>query len=103
MRCGYSYEGRYQRDENRKLVTKDGTDNYAFDNLIWTVKKTEPFAVFHLKLKGVRMTQCGSLEDEAAVADFKAEVERRKDEIERAVVSWYDEERGEVLEEGLVD
>lgn len=29
---GFTYE--WKRDENHKFITKDGTENYSFDNLI---------------------------------------------------------------------
>ena len=102
MFCGYRYQGRYQRDENGKLVTADGTNDYRFENLIWTEKKVEPYACFHLKFKKRRATQCGSLENEEAIAAFKSEVDERMKEIERAFISRYDEEKKEVLVEELV-
>lgn len=102
MHCGYQYEGRYKRDEHHKLVTKDGTTDYRFDNLIWTEKKVEPYACFHLKYKKSRASQRGSLDNEEEVTDFKSEVERKKAEIEKAFISRYDEVKKEVVVEGLV-
>lgn len=32
--CGFSYSYRWKRDRNRQLITKDGTNNYKFNNLI---------------------------------------------------------------------
>lgn len=102
MHCGYQYSGRYQRDENRKLVTKDGTNDYRFDNLIWTERKEEPYACFHLKLKDSRLTQCGSLDNEEEVADFKAQIEGRKSKIEKAYITMYDEVSKTIVKNNLV-
>ena len=33
-KCGFAFTYLWKRDENRKLVTRDGSDNYQFDNLI---------------------------------------------------------------------
>lgn len=101
MYCGYQYEGRYKRDEIGKLVTLDGTKDYRFDNLIWTEKKVEPYACFHLKYKCIRATQCGSLDNNEAIAAFKSEVQRRKEEIEKAFITRYDEEKNELMVETL--
>lgn len=32
--CNFEYRYEWKRDDNRKLVTRDGTDNHEFDNLI---------------------------------------------------------------------
>lgn len=34
--CKFGYEYKWKRDEDNNLVTRDGTDNYKFDNLIMT-------------------------------------------------------------------
>jgi hypothetical protein len=101
LQCGYQYHGRYQRDEHGKLVTQDNTTDYRFDNLIWTERKVEPYACFHVKYKSTRGVQCGSLDNEEAVAAFKSEVERNKSQITRAYISRYDEEKKEVVVEKL--
>jgi hypothetical protein len=102
MHCGYQYSGRYQRDENRKLVTKDGTDDYRFENLIWTERIEQPYACYHIKLKDSQFTNFGSLDNEQEVELFRAEVKDRKEEIEVAFLSMFDEERKEVSRENLV-
>ena len=61
MHCGYQYEGRYKRDENRKLVTKDGTNDYKFENLIWTEKVVQPFACYHIKSKNPFLNKCNKI------------------------------------------
>ena len=33
-KCGLEFKHEWKRDENGKLVTIDGSDNYQFDNLI---------------------------------------------------------------------
>jgi hypothetical protein len=97
MHCGYQYEGRYKRDENGKLVTLDGTKDYRFDNLIWTEKKVEPYACFHLKYKKSRASQCGSLANEEEITAFKSEAEQKKEDIEKAFISQYDEKKKDVV------
>lgn len=32
--CGFGYSYKWKRNEKHKLVTKDGTENHSFDNLI---------------------------------------------------------------------
>ena len=97
MECGYKYEGRYKRDENRKLVTRDGTNDYRFENLIWTEKTVQPYACYHIKPKSSRISQFGSLASEEEVNEFKAQVEAKKDEIEKAYISMYDEKSKKII------
>lgn len=101
MHCGYNYEARYQRDENNDLITKDGTQNYAFDNLIFKVTEHKPYAVFHLKPNDGMCTQTGTFDNEQNVTDFKAHVLSNSDTIERAFVSRYDEGQKKIIVEEL--
>ena len=32
--CNFQYQYKWKRNNNHKLVTRDGTDNFEFDNLI---------------------------------------------------------------------
>jgi hypothetical protein len=32
--CNFKYSYKWKRDRNNKLITKDGTDNFQFQNLI---------------------------------------------------------------------
>lgn len=102
IKCGHKYEGRYKRDQNQKLVTKDGTCNYRVENLIWTEKTENPYACFHVKLFGSILTEFGGLSNDKEIASFKANVEMRKQEIQSAFISRFDEDNKEIIVEELV-
>lgn len=102
IKCGHKYEGRFSRDENQKLVTKDGTCDYRVENLIWHEKTVNPYACFHLKVFDSIITEFGGLSNEEEIASFKADVEMRKQEIESAFISRFDQEKNEILIEQLI-
>jgi len=78
--CGYSYEATYKRDENNILVTKDGTENFNFDNLILEISESlTPFGSYRLKYLNEIGTMIGSLTTEQQWIAFKEDVTTRRD------------------------
>ena len=63
--CGYNYRAEYKRNEDGELVTKDGTDNHSFDNLILETKEIKnPYGAYTIKHYGSKAMQVGTLENE---------------------------------------
>ena len=57
--CGYHYSATYKRNEDGKFVTKDGTEDYKFENLIMVENKLEdPFGAYRIKVYHSPATQC---------------------------------------------
>lgn len=100
--CGYLYSGFYKRGDDGNPITKDGSSNYSFDNLIFEEKEVKnPYGAFRVKPKDAIATQCGSFENEQEFLDFKESILERKDEIESCTWSRYD--NGEIITETLVE
>jgi len=70
--CGYHYSATYKTDGNGEYVTKDGTDNYEFENLIMETRELKrPYGAFRIKYVGGVGYHCGSLENEKDYEDLK--------------------------------
>jgi len=88
--CGYSYSARYKRDEYGVFVTKDGTENFSFSNLILeTDENHNPYGAYKIKFKsdnnnqfGGGAIEVGALENVDEWNDIFLEVMRNKHEIE---------------------
>lgn len=100
--CGYKKEMTYQRNEDGNLITKDGTTNYAFDNLIWNEIEVKPKACYQLKAKESIGTAMGCLEDDEDIREFKEYVEKNKEQIEFAAISSYDTTSETIVIENLI-
>lgn len=99
--CGYHYSQFYKRDENGEFVTKDGTDDYHFDNLIMEVSELKnPFGSYRLKVYQSPAIQCGSFENEEQYNEFKLNLTEDV-EIEFCSVSRFID--GEIKVEMLID
>ena len=99
--CGYHYSQSYKRDNEGKLVTKDGTDNYKFDNLIMEVSELKnPFGSYRLKVYHSIATQCGVFENEEQYNEFKESIQEDV-ELEFCSVSRFVD--GEIKVEVLID
>jgi len=73
--CGYHYSATYKTDGNGEYVTKDGTDNYTFDNLIMETNELKnPYGAYRLKYHDSVGYECGSLENEQNCVELLAEV-----------------------------
>ena len=85
--CGYNYSATYQRDKEGKFITKDGTNNYEFDNLIMETKELKnPYGAFRIKYVDSIGYQCGSLENEEQFTELLANV-MKMDDVESFTVS----------------
>jgi hypothetical protein len=91
----------YKRDENGKLVTEDGTDNYKFENLIMEFSELKnPYGSYRIKTYNSPATQIGSFENEEQYNEFKLQLEGDV-EIEFCSVSRFVD--GEIKVEVLID
>ncbi len=99
--CGYHYSQSYKRDNKGKFLTKDGTDNYNFDNLIMEVSELKnPFGSYRLKVYHAIATQCGAFENEEQYNEFKESIQEDV-ELEFCSVSRFVD--GEIKVETLID
>jgi len=85
--CGYNYSAQWKSDEQGKFITKDGTENYEFDNLIMETKELKnPYGAFRIKYYDSVGYECGSLESEEDFVKILANVREQK-ELESFTVS----------------
>ena len=86
--CGYHYSATYKTDDEGKLITKDGTENYEFDNLIMETKELKnPYGAYRIKYYDSVAYQCGSLESEKDFVDIVANLLEIKNTVELFTVS----------------
>lgn len=98
--CGYHRSQHYKRNDDGKFVTKDGTENYNFENLIFEVLELKnPFGSYRLKVYHSAATQCGSFETEEQYNEFKENIQEDV-EIEFCSVSRFVD--GEIKTEVLI-
>lgn len=99
--CGYHRSAFYKRDDNGKFVTKDGTDDYKFENLIMEFSELKnPYGSYRIKTYNSPATQCGSFENEEEYYEFKKNIEEDV-EIEICSVSRFID--NEIKIEVLID
>lgn len=85
--CGYHYSATYKTDGNGEYVTKDGTDNYTFDNLIMETNEIKnPYGAYRLKYYDSVGYECGSLKSEEDFVKVLANV-REQDNVETFTIS----------------
>jgi len=101
--CGYNYSATYQRDKDGEYVTKDGTEDYSFDNLIMETKELKnPYGAFRIKYVDSIGYHCGSLENENDYIDLKTTADLNENSaMELVSVSRF--VGGEIVEEILID
>ncbi len=101
--CGYRRSAELKRDEAGKLVTKDGTDRYDFDNVIMEYNEIpNPYGAFRYSIVDSIGTNCGTLETESDADDFRIEMERNENGvIEFAAISRLVD--GEIVETILIN
>jgi Zn ribbon nucleic-acid-binding protein len=99
--CGYVHSQFWKRNEEGKLETLDGTDNYEFDNLTLVVEELKnPYGSYRLKTYQSPAYQVGSFETEDQYNEFKSNLTEDV-EIEVCTVSRFID--GEIKIETLVD
>ena len=85
--CGYHYSATFKTDDEGEYITKDGTDNYEFENLIMETKELKnPYGAYRLKYYDSVAYECGSLESEEDFVKILTNV-REMDTIETFTVS----------------
>jgi len=85
--CGYFFSHAYKRDDEGEFVTKDGTNNYSFDNLVEeTIELKNPLGAYMLKIKGSLGYQGGAFETQEQI-DGLTEKVLEDDYIESFVIS----------------
>ena len=76
--CGYHYSATYKRDDNGEFVTKDGTNNYTFDNLIMETKELKnPYCAYRIKQYDTVGYECGSLSNEEEFVTLLANIKEQ--------------------------
>lgn len=86
--CGYHYSVTYKRDEEGKYVTKDGTDNLTFDNLIMETKELKnPYGAYRIKHYDSVAYQCGALASEEEFLNLKEWSEKEVNDLELLTLS----------------
>jgi len=99
--CGYNYSAEYKTNEYGGYLTKDGTDNYSFDNLTLEVKELKnPYCAYKMKNYGSIGFQCGSLSNEDEYYELRG-FAQTNESVEFASVSMLVD--GKIVEEVLVD
>jgi hypothetical protein len=101
--CGYHYSATYKRDDKGEFVTKDGTDDYSFENLIMETKELKiPYGAFRIKYVDSIGYHCGSLENEKDYIELTTSADLNENgAMEFMSVSRY--VNGETIQEVLLD
>ena len=85
--CGYHYSATYKRDDEGEFVTKDGTEDYSFENLIMETKELKnPYGAYRIKYYDSVAYHCGSLESEEDFVKLLVNV-KEQDGVELFTVS----------------
>lgn len=99
--CGYNYRNELKRNGDGVLVTKDGTDNHSFDNVIFDKYEiANPYGAYTMKYYGSLGRQMGTLMNEDDYYELRG-FAQTNDGVEFASVSMLVD--GEILGELLVD
>ena len=95
--CGYHYSATYQRDKEGKYITKDGTDNTTFDNMIMVTKELKnPYGAYRLKYYDSVAYQCGALENEEDFVKLSVNM-REQDNVELFTISRFVDDEIKVI------
>jgi Zn ribbon nucleic-acid-binding protein len=74
--CGYHYSSSYKRNDEGQFMTKDGTDDFSFSNLILEVNELKnPYGSFKIKYYDSKGFHCGSLVNEEDYIELKKATE----------------------------
>ena len=76
--CGYHYSATFKCDDEGNYITKDGTNNYTFDNLIMETKELKnPYSAYRIKCYDSIGYECGSLESEEQFVTLLANIKEQ--------------------------
>jgi len=99
--CGYHYSATFKRDEDGEYITKDGTDNYALDNMIMEVKELKnPYGAYRIKHYDSIGYECGALENEENFVQLLVQV-RELNNIEYFSINRFVD--GEIVTIDIID
>ena len=99
--CGYHYSAVFKTNGNGEYVTKDGTEDYSFDNLILEINELKnPYGAYRLKYYDSVGYHCGSLENEKQFINMLANV-KKQDNAEYFHISRFVD--GEIKVEIVID
>lgn len=101
--CGYHYSAQWKRDDNGNLITKDGTEDYSFDNCIMETKELKnPYGAYRIRYVDSVGYHCGSLENENDYEELKLTASLNENgAMEHVAISRY--VNGEIVEEILIN
>lgn len=103
--CGYSYQSKFKRDEEDKLITIDGTRNYDFSNL--TIEENvivEPHGVIRIVFLESGNAHCGTIETKESYEAFIEWLDNSNDKeglYESISFSHYNKEKQQIEKEQL--
>jgi len=99
--CGYHYSATYKTDDNGEYITKNGTEDYSFDNLIMETNEIKnPYGAYRLKYYDSVGYECGSLKSEDDYVSLLSYV-REQDDVETFTISRFVGGETEVIQ--LID
>jgi len=99
--CGYHYSATYKTDDNGEYITKNGTEDYSFDNLIMETNEIKnPYGAYRLKYYDSIGYECGSLKSEEDYVSLLSYV-REQDDVETFTISRFVDGETEVIQ--LID
>jgi len=99
--CGYHYSATYKTDDDGEYITKDGTENYTFENLIMETKEIKnPYGAYRIKYYDSVGYECGSLENEQDNVELLVQV-RELNNIEYFSINRFVD--GEIVTIDIID
>ena len=100
--CGYHYSVTYKRDEEGNYVTKDGTDNYDFSNLIVDITEVKnPYGSYHAQVIGDMGSLYGSVRTAEEWEELKAQALANEYDMEYLGISRFVD--GEIVVEDVIN
>jgi Zn ribbon nucleic-acid-binding protein len=103
--CGYHYSSSYKRNDEGQFMTKDGTDDFSFSNLILEVNELKnPYGAYRIKHYDSVATQCGSLANKKDYDILVSEIisfSNQENKIEYCSISRLID--GDIITENIID
>jgi Zn ribbon nucleic-acid-binding protein len=99
--CGYHYSATFKCDEDGKYITKDGTENYALDNMIVETNELKnPYGAYKIKYYDSPAIECGALENESDFVALVVNIDKHPN-VEVCSVSRFVD--GEIIKISVID
>jgi len=77
--CGYLYEHKIKRDELGEIITKDGTENYKFENIEYEERTVQSYGSYKL-YNDIGLKSLGAFENEKDLDDLIENLKSKKTE-----------------------